>query len=72
MIRTYTPRRVDRGAHRLVVDFALHPDGATAWAAEARPGDAAVVTGAGYRCDRPCPVNAAPRRREVAGLNFPL
>lgn len=48
LLRTYTPRTVDRGARRLTVDFALHPDGgpASAWAAAARPGDQVVVTGA--------------------------
>lgn len=56
IMRTYTPRHVDTGARRLVVDFALHPDGgpATRWAAAASPGDSVVVTGArgAYRVDR--------------------
>jgi NADPH-dependent ferric siderophore reductase len=55
VIRTYTPRFVDRAARRLTVDFALHPDGgpATTWAQTARPGAEAVVTGArgSYRID---------------------
>lgn len=55
LIRTYTPRYVDRAARQLVVDFALHADGgpATIWAAAARPGDAAVFTGGrgAYRID---------------------
>jgi NADPH-dependent ferric siderophore reductase len=55
VVRTYTPRFVDQASRRLVVDFALHPDGgpATTWAAAARPGDTAVVTGArsSYRID---------------------
>jgi NADPH-dependent ferric siderophore reductase len=54
-MRTYTPRHVDTAGRRLVVDFALHPDGgpATAWAASAAPGDSVVVTGGrgAYRLD---------------------
>jgi NADPH-dependent ferric siderophore reductase len=55
VLRTYTPRHVDQAAQRLVVDFALHDHAgpATAWAAAARAGDAAVVTGGrgAYRID---------------------
>jgi len=55
VLRTYTPRYVDRAARHLVVDFALHDHGgpATAWAQTARAGDAAVVTGGrgAYRVD---------------------
>jgi NADPH-dependent ferric siderophore reductase len=48
LLRTYTPRAVDWAARRLTVDFALHPDGgpASTWAASAKPGDEAVVSGA--------------------------
>jgi NADPH-dependent ferric siderophore reductase len=48
LLRTYTPRAVNRAARRLTVDFALHPDSgpASAWAAAALPGEEVVVTGA--------------------------
>ncbi|MDQ2812426.1 MAG: siderophore-interacting protein [Actinomycetota bacterium] len=55
LLRTYTPRHLDRAAQRLVVDFMLHGDGgpASRWAAQARVGDEIVITGArgAYRID---------------------
>lgn len=45
-MRDYTPRRFDREACELVLDFALHEAGpATAWALSAKPGDPLVVGG---------------------------
>lgn len=54
--RTYTPRLVDPSAGRVVIDFALHQPNtgpASSWAAVARPGDTAVLSGArgAYRID---------------------
>jgi len=44
--RDYTPRRYDAAANTLTIDFVLHGDGpATAWAAQARPGDFLGVGG---------------------------
>lgn len=45
-MRDYTPRRFDREAGTLVVDFALHEVGpATDWARAARPGDSIQIGG---------------------------
>lgn len=45
-MRDYTPRRFDRAARELVLDFALHEAGpATAWALAARPGDPLRIGG---------------------------
>jgi NADPH-dependent ferric siderophore reductase len=44
--RKYTIRRYDADALELDLDFVLHPGGlASAWAADARPGDVVVVAG---------------------------
>jgi len=44
--RDYTPRRYDAGASTLMLDFVLHDAGpATAWAAQARPGNFLGVGG---------------------------
>ena len=44
--RDYTPRRYDAGANTLTLDFVLHDAGpATAWAAQARPGNFLGVGG---------------------------
>ena len=44
--RDYTPRRYDAAANTLTVDFVLHGEGpATAWAAQARPGQFLGVGG---------------------------
>jgi NADPH-dependent ferric siderophore reductase len=44
--RDYTPRFYDPAANTLTIDFVLHGDGpATAWAAQARPGDFLGVGG---------------------------
>ena len=44
--RDYTPRRYDVGRNELVIDFALHDAGpATAWAAQAKPGQQLGVGG---------------------------
>lgn len=44
--RDYTPRRFDREARTLAVDFAIHDAGpATLWALQARPGDTLEVGG---------------------------
>ena len=44
--RDYTPRRYDAAANTLTIDFVLHGDGpATAWAAQARPGNFLGVGG---------------------------
>ncbi|MBB1249338.1 siderophore-interacting protein [Rhizobium sp. G21] len=45
-MRDYTPRRFNRDACELVLDFALHEAGpATAWALSAKPGDPLTVGG---------------------------
>lgn len=44
--RDYTPRHFDAAAGELTIEFALHGDGpATRWAAQATPGQRAVVGG---------------------------
>lgn len=44
--RDYTPRSFDGAARELTIEFALHGDGpATRWAAQAKPGDPAVLGG---------------------------
>jgi NADPH-dependent ferric siderophore reductase len=44
--RDYTPRRYDAAANTLTLDFVLHSEGpATAWAAQARPGQFLGVGG---------------------------
>jgi NADPH-dependent ferric siderophore reductase len=44
--RDYTPRRYDRGARTLAIDFAIHEAGpATRWALDARPGDTLEIGG---------------------------
>lgn len=44
--RDYTPRRHDRAARELVLDFALHGDGPAAdWARQAAPGQPLTVAG---------------------------
>jgi NADPH-dependent ferric siderophore reductase len=44
--RDYTPRRFDREARELTIEFALHGDGPAArWAAHAAPGQRASVAG---------------------------
>ncbi|PYE85085.1 siderophore-interacting protein [Pseudoroseicyclus aestuarii] len=46
VLREYTPRRVDRAAGRLVLDFVDHDGGPAAdWARMAGPGDALTVAG---------------------------
>jgi NADPH-dependent ferric siderophore reductase len=57
-IRTFTPRRFDTAARRLDVEVVRHGHGAASeWAAAARPGDAAAVSGPGrgYDVDRSAP-----------------
>jgi len=45
-MRDYTPRRFDREAGTLVIDFAVHEAGpATAFALAARPGDSLTIAG---------------------------
>ena len=45
-LRDYTPRRIDRQARTLTIDFAVHDAGpATRWALAARPGDKLDVAG---------------------------
>ena len=47
MRRDYTPRRFDRAARTLTLDFAVHEAGpATLWALQARPGEKVTVGGA--------------------------
>ena len=44
--RDYTPRRYDRAARELTIEFALHGDGpASRWAASAAPGQRATIGG---------------------------
>jgi NADPH-dependent ferric siderophore reductase len=44
--RDYTPRRFDRAARTLTLEFALHGHGLAAeWARNVKPGDAAMVAG---------------------------
>ncbi len=57
-IRTFTPRQVDAAAEELDIDIVLHGSGvASAWAAEARPGVPAAVSGPGrgYTIDPEAP-----------------
>lgn len=47
-MRTYTPRRFDREARELVVDFVLHGDGpASTWASQAQVGQTLTIAGPG-------------------------
>lgn len=63
-VRTYTPRRFDRGALELDVDFVLHPGGpASDWAATAEPGQRAAVAGVG----RGYPIDPTTRTFHLAG-----
>lgn len=52
-LRTYTVRRVDPGARRLVVDFVVHHDAgpAGAWAEAASVGEEIVIVGPDQRSD---------------------
>ncbi|MFM9435761.1 NADPH-dependent ferric siderophore reductase [Janthinobacterium sp. CG_23.3] len=46
VLRDYTPRHYDAAAGELTLEFALHGDGpAASWAAQAAPGQRAVVAG---------------------------
>ena len=46
LMRDYTPRRFDKAAGVLVIDFALHEAGpATQWAIDAKPGDTLPIGG---------------------------
>ena len=46
VMRDYTPRRFDRAARELTLEFALHGDGPAAdWAAAVRPGQSATIAG---------------------------
>jgi NADPH-dependent ferric siderophore reductase len=48
LMRTYTPRRFDRAALELDVEFVLHGDGpASAWASQAAPGQRLMIGGPG-------------------------
>lgn len=48
VVRTYTPRRIDRDAKELVLDFVLHGHGeASTWAQSAKPGMKLAVGGVG-------------------------
>jgi NADPH-dependent ferric siderophore reductase len=48
MMRTYTPRRFDRGTRELDVDFILHGDGpASTWASQAAVGQTLAIAGPG-------------------------
>ena len=58
VIRTFTPRRLDREALELDLDVVLHGQGAAAeWAEAVEPGDAAAISGPGrgYVVDRDAP-----------------
>ena len=45
-MRDYTPRRFDRDARELTIEFALHGDGPVAeWASQARPGQLVTIGG---------------------------
>jgi NADPH-dependent ferric siderophore reductase len=47
-MRTYTPRRFDRAARELDVDFVLHGEGpASSWAAQATAGQSLTIAGPG-------------------------
>jgi NADPH-dependent ferric siderophore reductase len=47
-IRTFTPRRVDPGAHELDLDVVIHPGGvAPRWAESAEPGEPVAISGPG-------------------------
>jgi NADPH-dependent ferric siderophore reductase len=47
-MRTYTPRRFDREARELDVDFVLHGEGpASSWASQARAGQTLTIAGPG-------------------------
>jgi NADPH-dependent ferric siderophore reductase len=46
VMRDFTPRRFDAAARELTIEFVLHGDGpATAWAAQAAPGDMLGIAG---------------------------
>lgn len=46
VMRDYTPRRFDRAARELTIEFALHGDGPAAnWSASVRPGQRAAIAG---------------------------
>jgi NADPH-dependent ferric siderophore reductase len=46
VMRDYTPRRYDREARELTIEFALHGDGPAAdWAASVKPGQTATIAG---------------------------
>ena len=52
--RDYTPRRFDREARELVIEFALHGDGkASSWARRAVVGQRALVGGRPFELDVP-------------------
>ncbi len=46
VMRDYTPRRFDRAARELTIEFALHGDGPAAnWSAQVQPGQRATIAG---------------------------
>lgn len=48
LMRTYTPRRYDRAALELDVDFVIHGEGpASTWAGQAQPGQRLMIGGPG-------------------------